>query len=281
VIPLSDHELWEYIREDLPYLDLTTHLLDLPGREARFEIVARHDAVAACTAEAGRIGELLGCRVATRAEEGRWVEAGTPLLTLEGEGEALHAAWRLCQILLEYACGMATYAAQMLRAAREQNPRCEISVTRKSFPFAKRFSIRALQCGGVLPHRLGLSETILVFDRHRGFYESKAAFEAAFKKLLERSVEKKVVVESESYEDALYLMGLGAHVVQLDKITPETLAAVAAWRDANAPQARLLAAGGINLSNVAEFARSGADAIVTSSPYQAKSADLTAKWSML
>ncbi len=278
---LSDHELWEYIREDLPYFDLTTHLLEVSNRKASLGIITRHKVVAACTEEAARIGELLGCEVYYSVASGTAVEKEGLLLELQGSGEALHQAWKLCQVLLEYACGMATYANSMLQSARSFNPHCEILVTRKSFPFAKRFAMRALLSGGVMPHRLGLSESVLIFEHHRTLYKDAAAFEAALPLIKKRCVEKKLVVESETLEDAKQMLMLGADVIQMDKSTPETLAALVAYKREHCPHAAIIAAGGINKENVVQYAQSGVDGIVTSSPYQAGMADLTSKWKNL
>jgi molybdenum transport protein len=278
---LSDQELWGYIREDLPYFDLTTHLLELPPVASELSIVTRHEVVTACTEEAARIGELLDCEVVAKVPSGRRAEAGGVLLRLRGDHEALHQAWRLCQILLEYACGLATEADTMLQNARAVNSRCEIMVTRKSHPFAKRFTIRALLCGGVLPHRLGLSESVLIFNNHRALYETSEAFEAALPEIKSRCVEKKLVVESESLEDARRMLELGADVIQMDKSTPELIEAIVAYKNAHHPDAAILAAGGVNKKNVAEFAATGVDGVVTSSLYKAPMADLTSRWETL
>jgi molybdenum transport protein len=275
---LSDPELLEYIRGDLPYFDLTTQLLALPPQQATLRILTREDVVAACTEEALRIGELLGCEGLGFRPSGTEAEAGSVLLELKGDHEALHNAWRLCQILLEYACAMATRARRMLEKAHEANPHCELLVTRKSFPFAKRFVIRALACGGAMPHRLGLSETVLVFEQHRALYPDREAFAQALKTPKRRCVEKKLTVESELLDDAKWLLSLGADVIQMDKCTPETLQELVAYKREHYPAATILAAGGINPANVAAFAATGVEGIVTSSPYQAGMADLTARW---
>ncbi|MEJ2500689.1 MAG: ModD protein [Campylobacterales bacterium] len=275
---LSDPELWEYIRGDLPYFDLTTELLALSSQKGTLRILTREPVVAACTEEAARVGELLGCEAQIACASGTEAEAGSVLLELQGTHESLHSAWRLCQILLEYACGMATRARNMLRSAHSVNPHCELLVTRKSFPFAKRFAIRALMCGGAMPHRLGLSETVLVFEQHRALYPDKAAFEAAIRELIFRCAEKRLAVESETLEDAKWLLSIGADVIQMDKCTLETLRALVAFKNEHFPHASILAAGGINPSNVTEVASTGVNGLVTSSPYQAGMADLTARW---
>lgn len=279
MIRLPDHELWEYIRGDLPYLDLTTHLLEPAPVRGRLSIVPRHAVVAACIEEAARVGELLGCRVHASALPGERVAARETLVAFEGTGDALHRTWRLAQVLLEYACGIATVSRAMRDAAQEVNPHCEIFTTRKTFPFAKRFCVRALLDGGVLPHRIGLSETVLVFDKHRSLYRDEAAFEAAFRNLKQRCVEKKLVAESESIEEAKRLLALGADVIQMDKCTPDTLRDLVRYTREQFPHAAILAAGGINQKNAAEYAATGVNGLVTSSPYQAKTADLTAAWS--
>lgn len=278
---LSDHELWDYIREDLPYFDLTTHLLETSDQSAVLGIVTRERVVAACTEEAARIGELLGCEVRSKVASGVTVEPKGVLLELQGSVDSLHEAWRLCQIFLEYACGMATYSSEMRQNARSVNPDCEILVTRKSFPFAKRFAMRALLSGGVLPHRLGLSESVLIFGPHRALYGTEADFETALPQIKKRCVEKKLVIESESLEDAKRMLVLGADVIQLDKCTPETAAELVDYKKSYHPRAVIIAAGGINSKNVVQYAQSGVDAIVTSSPYQAAAADLTSTWKRL
>ncbi|MBU0632418.1 ModD protein [bacterium] len=275
---LLDSELLEYIREDMPYFDLTTTLLGSNFDSAKLEVKTREDIVAACSEEAARIAELLGCKVEFFIPSSNRVKAGETILSIEAKGEILHLAWKLTQVLLEYACGMATYANDMLQSAHAVNPHCEILVTRKSIPFAKKFAIRSLICGGVLPHRLGLSESILVFYHHRALFEDDASFKEAFKQLKIRAVEKKVVVECEDLEDAKEMLSLGADVIQMDKCDIFTLRTLVEYKNANFPMARILAAGGINKNNVAEFVKTGVEAIITSSPYQAKMADISVKW---
>lgn len=278
---LSDHELWSYIREDLPYFDLTTHLIDPAQQKAILCIITRNKVMAVCTEEAARIAQMLGCEVRSKSASGTLIEKGSVLLEIEGDAKSLHEAWRLCQILLEYACGMATYAHEMATKARAVNPDCDILVTRKSFPFAKRFSIRALLAGGILPHRLGLSESVLIFHNHRKLYPNASTFEAALPQIKKKCAEKKLVVESETLEDAKRMLELGADVIQMDKCTIETLGTLVSYKCEHHPHATIIVAGGINKENVASYAQTGVNAIVTSSPYQADMADLTSTWKSL
>ena len=232
----------------------------------------------ACSEEAQRVAELLGCSVIKNIPSGTFLSAGSVVLKLQGDSDKLHQAWKLCAVLLEYACGIATYGFQMLQKVHKTNSRCEIMVTRKSVPFTKKFAIRALLCAGVFPHRLGLSESIVIFDHHRSLFENKEEFIKAFLELRQKSVEKKVVVESDTLEDAKEMLFLGADVIQMDKCNQNILEELVIYKNHNFPNAKILAAGGINLENVSYFVETGVDAIVTSSPYQAKMADLGTRW---
>lgn len=199
---LNDYELLEYIKEDVPYVDLTTYLQDSNTKKAQLEIFTREDVVVSCTPEAARIAELLGCEVLSYLSPKSTATANSVLLSFTGEYEKVHQAWKLSQVLLEYACKMATYAKQMKSLAGEVNPHCEILTTRKSFPFAKRFCIKAILDGGALPHRLGLSESILFFPQHRSIYADDESFYMKIKDIKSRLPEKKIVVESNNFQDA-------------------------------------------------------------------------------
>ncbi|MDH4943897.1 ModD protein [Sulfurimonas sp. C5] len=275
---LSDHELWEYIREDIPYFDLTTHILETENKKASLAIKTREELFVACIEEAARIGELLGCQVLQKVSSGRIVKAGDTLLEFQADSQVLHQAWRVAQILLEYSCGMATQAHKMAQAVKNVNSKCEVFTTRKSFPFAKRFVMCALVTANVLPHRLGLSESVLIFHNHRALYTTEKDFETAMTKIKERCVEKKLVVESETLEDAKKMLSLGADVIQMDKSVPETLQQLVMYKQKHYPEAKILAAGGINIQNAKEYASSGVDGIVTSSLYTFKLADLTSSF---
>jgi len=272
---LNDNELLEYINGDLPYFDLTTHLLDVPTKEVTLSILTRDTIITACTEESARVAELLGCSIKNMASSGVKLKPKDLLLEIEGGHEAIHQAWRLCQILLEHACGLATGANKMLKLAQEVNPECEIFVTRKSFPLSKRFTIRALLCGGVVPHRLGLSESVLIFSQHRALYKDEKSFKEALILLKKRCIEKKLTVESESLEDAKEMLHLGVDVLQMDKCSLEVLSEVVAYKNKNFPHASILVTGGVNSSNVAKFVQTGVDGVVTSSLYNSKMADLT------
>jgi len=77
--------------------------------------------------------------------------------------------WKVSMNVLEYCSGIATRTKYLVDKAKNINPQIEIVTTRKIFPGTKEFSIKAIIAGGAYPHRLGLSETVLIFKQHLNF----------------------------------------------------------------------------------------------------------------
>ena len=147
-----------------------------------------------------------------------------------------------------------------------------MACTRKSVPGAKAFSVDAVRAGGAVMHRLGLSETVLVFPEHRAFLDSEpAAWLAALKT---RAPERKIVVETDDVADAVTLARAGADVLQLEKLSVAGVAEAAAAVRAVAPAVVIAAAGGIDETNAADYARAGAGVLVTSAPFCARPSDV-------
>ena len=89
-----------------------------------------------------------------------------------------------------------------------------------------------------------------------------------------RHPEKKLVVEVDEFDLGVSLALAGADIIQLEKFSPEQAAAfVTTVR--HMPRAPLVAAtGGVNLLNVAAYAATGVDILVTSAPYFSAPADV-------
>lgn len=276
----SDDELWRYIQEDTPFYDLTTHIQEISNKKARLDIYTRDEIIVSCSEEAARVAELLGCKVLSFLCSKQHAKKGDVLLSFEGDYNDIHKAWRSAQILLEYSCKIATYTHEMLTQIRTLNQKCELLTTRKTFPFAKKFCIKSVITGGALPHRLNLSETILFFNHHRAAYDNTENFYKEIKNFKIKVPEKKVAIETESYEDALNLMEYGADVLQTDKISIEGLKKIIAMRDADYPHIKILASGGIHKENVKEYASCNLDGIITSKVYSCGIANLGTKLHM-
>ena len=263
-----------WIAEDAPLLDLTTHLLAIGGKPARISFTVRGDTVAACTEEAARIVQHCGGQVQQCLPSGTRVSAGDVLLSATGDAAGLLRAWKVAQNLLEYACGVAGATARMVQAVQAAAPGVAVLTTRKHAPGLRRIALKATLSGGALPHRLSVGETVLVFPQHRALLGDWDALQARLATASQALAEKKCVIEVHSLEDALLAVKAGADVVQFDKVSLDQLRQWCPLLRQQHPRLALLAAGGVNDKNAADYATTGVDALVTSSLHHAPPADI-------
>jgi molybdenum transport protein len=272
-IPSADY-VDRILNEDVPYLDLTTHLLELSSNPGRITFAARHPVVAAGVPIVRAIFARLGAEVVSAVSSGAELDAGAELLMAVGDPAALHQGWKVGANVFESACGIATRTAELVTAARAQNPGIEVFTTRKVVPGTKELAMEAILAGGALPHRLGLSETVLVFEQHVAFLGGFDGLLARLPKLASRACEKVVLVEVQNSAEAIAVAEAGAGGIQFDKIPPHELAQIVSEVRAAAPGVRLIAAGGINASNAGSYAATGVDALATSWMYAGPPADV-------
>ena len=275
-VRISDAEIDRLIAEDVPYLDLTCCVCGIGPEPGAMTYFTREACVLCGTEEAVRVAAKLGCAVTSSKPTGTHLAAGEEFLTLTGTAEDLHAAWKVCLNLFDHLSAVATKTRAMVDAAHAANPRCEVLTTRKSMPGVKALLTKAVLAGGAFPHRLGLSETVLVFEQHREFMGGFEGLLARLPEMRAHVAEKKLFVEA-GPEEALALARAGVDGVQLDKVPCEDIPPLLAELRAAAPGITVIAAGGINPSNVAAYAATGVDGIVTTAPFTAKPVDMSVR----
>ncbi|MDO8990674.1 MAG: ModD protein [Sideroxyarcus sp.] len=267
-LSLSDAELAQLLQDDVPCGDLTTESSGIGGQAARLEFRARQDMVVCAIEEAARLFALSGATVELHAHSGQSASKNELMLEARGDAQVLHRVWKTAQVLVEWASGISTATAAIVKAAAP----IAVACTRKNVPGTKAMSAKAVRSGGATMHRLGLSETLLLFAEHRLYLdEAPAATVARFK---HAEPEKKLVVEVANTEDAIIWAQAGADVLQLEKLSPEVLADCRIALGRAGLHAMLAAAGGVRADNASAYVSAGADLLVTSAPYTAPPKDV-------
>ena len=270
-------EIDQLIKEDVPYIDLTSYSLGINDQIGRITYFTRAAATVCGTEEVRMIFERLNIKTERLIASGTATDANTELISGLGRGADLNLAWKVGQNILEHCSGIATKTRAMLSLAQAYNPQIAILTTRKGFPGTKALAIKAIMAGGAMPHRLGLSETVLIFKQHLNFIGGFKALLAKMPQLKAECCEKKIIVEVTNYADAKLLCGAGVDGIQFDKIPASDLKAMVAKLKSEFPQTIFLAAGGVNEANVAEYAQTNVDGIVTTSLYSALPVDIGVK----
>lgn len=270
---LSDERLRAMLAEDVPYGDLTTRSLGIGKQPAAMVMYARRDMWLCGTEEAARLIELAGAQVQGWLASGSRVGEGTKVLRAQGSAESLHLAWKTAQTLMEYLSGIASCAGDILQRLRDEGFELSLACTRKNLPGNRQLQAKAVMAGGAVAHRLGLSETLLVFPEHRAFID-KSDLPELFRQLRHQAPEKKLVAEASSLTDALWLAQCGEDVLQLERFSPTALSECKAALAAQNLSPLVAPAGGVVLDNALAYARAGADFLISSAPYFAAPRDI-------
>ena len=271
-LALTDEELARLLHDDVPCGDLTTETAGLTQQAARLEFRARQEMVVCAIEEAARLFTLSGAKADVHVHSRQHAGKDELLLEAQGNAQTLHRVWKTAQVLVEWASGISTASAAIVNAASPVAVAC----TRKNVPGTKALSVKAVRAGGATMHRLGLSESMLLFPEHRMYLDETPA--ATVARIKRAEPERKLVVEVVTIEEAVVWAGAGAEVLQLEKFAPESVAECRSALDRLGLEPVLAVAGGIRADNAAAYVRAGADLLVTSAPYTAPPRDVQVRF---
>ncbi|MFP4333054.1 MAG: ModD protein [Campylobacterales bacterium] len=254
--------------DDVGLCDLTSFSLDLERYSGKVSFYPKSACVICGVEEIKVIADELNLECEIYKKSGDRVEAGEQLATFKGDGASLHQGWKMSQVLLESMSAVATMTANMLKIAKGQNPNIDLLTTRKNIPSAKELQLKAIMSGGAMPHRMGLYDSVLIFAEHTVFLDG--GIEEAITLAKAKNPEKKIAIEVDTPELAHRAASAGADILQCEKFTPEALNNLNFEIKSIYPDIKLSATGGVNLKNIAEYAGTGVDMVVTSAPYYVK-----------
>ena len=262
------------IREDTPYFDLTSIELGIDHQKVKIICFTRENCIVCGTEEAAEVFRHLGIETIHILDSGTAVGAGSELIVGVGEASKVFTAWKPIQNLIDHTSGIATKTRRFVDAVHAVNPDMAVLTTRKMFPGTKALAVKAIMAGGATPHRLGLSETILIFAQHIDIIGGKESLIAKLPEMKKRCCKKSILIETNDSDDALRYLSAGADGIQMEKRMPEEIDKMARKIRAVFPRAILLAAGGINEENVRQYAATAVNGLVTTSLYTAKPVDV-------
>lgn len=263
-----------FLKEDCPYFDLTVAGLSISNVCATMEYYTR-SACTLCGIDAvSKLASDLNLHIVSACFDGDELTEGQTFMTVQGAAEKIMMLWKVGLNIFDRCSGIATSVAQMKAQISQVNPACSLLTTRKSMPGAKDLCIAAVIAGGAYPHRLGTSETVLLFREHIDLVGGVDRVLSLLSSLKQQMVEKRILVEC-SCEEALLFLEAGADGIQFDKCSSDELSTAVATIREQYPSALLLAAGGINHHNCQQYAASGVDGLVTSSCFNAAPIDMS------
>jgi nicotinate-nucleotide pyrophosphorylase (carboxylating) len=239
------------LEEDVGAGDITSRACVPEDRRASGYFLVREPLVLA----GGQLLPLIyGCRggvdkLEILQHDGARLDQGAHIATVEGRARTLLECERVALNFLQRLSGVATLASQFVD--RVQHTSSKVLDTRKTTPGLRRLEKAAAAAGGVVNHRMGLYDAILIKNNH---IAAAGGVRQAIANA--RSAGLPIEIEVRSMAELEEALACGADHLLLDNLSP---AEAREWIEIVNGRARVELSGGITLETVQAYAESGAD----------------------
>lgn len=183
------------------------------------------------------------------ASDGDAVEAGAPVMRLEGRARQMLAAERSALNTLQHLSGIATATREYVEAIADTG--CILLDTRKTIPGLRVIEKYAARMGGAQNHRMRLDDGILIKDNHIAARGSVAATVAAAKAV---NTGLEVQVEVDTVDQIEPALKAGADRLLCDNMDLAALREAVRIVDGRVP---IEASGGVRLDTIRDIALTG------------------------
>lgn len=247
-----------FIFEDIPERDITTEIFFNKTSVSKAYFQNEEEMVFAGKQILEQIPNLSNEPVSIRInfDDGDQIPKMSKFAEIEGPTTFILRIERTILNFLQRLCGIATNTRKYVDIAKPYGIR--ILDTRKTTPGLRLFEKYAVRCGGGFNHRLNLSEGILIKDNH---IFSAGSVTKAIELIRMQYPLHFVEVEVENESQLLEAILMNADGILLDNFDPESLIELVRFARERRPNIFLEASGGINLSNIEKYVKTGVDAI--------------------
>jgi nicotinate-nucleotide pyrophosphorylase (carboxylating) len=249
------------LEEDIGAGDITTEACVPETQQAHGRFVAREPLVLAGTELLREIYDLRGgvSELMLRRRDGDACAAGDVIAEVAGGARTLLECERVALNFLQRLSGVATLARKFAEAV--EGTGCRVLDTRKTTPGLRRLEKMAAAAGGVINHRMGLFDAVLIKNNHiaaaGGVRQAvERARGAGPRPAAASQTASSIEIEVRTLQELREALEAGADHLLLDNLTP---AEAAAWVREIAGRAKVELSGGIHLDSVRAYAETGAD----------------------
>lgn len=269
--------LIRFLREDIGQGDLTSeYVVDKDLKSSSFIICKSELAVVAGLEEAQTIFDICKCDSKVLVKDGDVVKNGCKVMTIKGRTRSILKAERTALNLIMRMSGIATDTKKFVDIVRTVSKDIRITGTRKTAPGLRFFDKKSIELGGGYAHRNTLDEMILIKDNHLAVTNSiREAISMARQK-----VGKNIMIECEvsDTKSSVEAIKSGADIIMLDNFSPQQAQETISYLKKSGLRKKILVeiSGGVNLSNIKEYAYALPDMIsVGSLTHSSKSVDFS------
>ncbi len=269
------------LKEDVGAGDFSTLACIPPDTRGKAVLKIKEDGILAGVRLAREIFHEIepGIRFKISKADGMQVCKGEIAFEVEASVHTILKAERLVLNCMQRMSGIATLTHEYVDKIKQYPAR--ILDTRKTTPLFRQYEKEAVLIGGGVNHRMGLYDMVMLKDNHIDFCGGiEKAIITTKEWMVANNLQLKIEVETRSLEDVKKVMAVGMiDRIMLDNFTPSMLEFAVKYIHG---MYETEASGGINLSNVTEYAATGVDYIsVGAIIHHAVSMDLSLKAQIL
>lgn len=217
----ADHLIMQALEEDITSEDITTNAVMPEKKQGEVELLCKEDGIIAGLPVFARTFALLDpeTEVEFFVSDGDQVSSKQRLAVVRGDIRVLLSGERTALNYLQRMSGIATYTRQIVDLLKGSKTR--LLDTRKTTPNMRIFEKYAVKVGGGFNHRYNLSDGILLKDNH-------IAAAGGVRQAVEMARDyapfvRKIEIETESLSMVEEAVEVGADIIMLDNMTPETM----------------------------------------------------------
>lgn len=265
---LNDFMIREHIvsalKEDIGYGDISTDFITADiDKDKTFTVFLRtREEGVLCGCDPFRLvfDVLAGDKVKIDFynEDGDFITPKNPVAKITGSPRCILTGERLALNYIQRMSGIATHTKKFQDIVSPWGAR--VVDTRKNTPNFRIFEKYAVKVGGGHLHRFNLCDCVMLKDNHIALMGG--SIEEAVKKVRSNiSHAHKIEVECDTIEQVKKCLTAGVDIIMLDNMKPDEIKECVKLIN---KQAVVEISGNVNLNNLEELARAGADIISTS-----------------
>lgn len=252
-IALVEQRVAQALAEDAHAGDLTSKATIGENHRSTATFNARKTGTIAGTLVAAAVLEECGLNnYEIKVNDGTSVEAGTTLITVEGNTRAILLAERTALNFLSHLSGIASLTSSWVKEVA--GTKAKVRDTRKTTPSMRELEKYAVRMGGGANHRMTLSDGALIKDNH---IAAAGSVTDAINRVKREFPGVEIEVEVDNLEQLKEALHVGVDIVLLDNMSiEETKAAVELAKHS---PTKLESSGGLTLENANAYASTGVD----------------------
>lgn len=277
------HLVTEALQEDVGDGDHSTLSCIDAAQKGKAVLKIKQDGILAGVAVAEKIFRLIEPAVSIDVfkKDGEPMKVGEKAFEVTASIHTILTCERLVLNCMQRMSGIATLTHRYTDQLKGY--KTKLLDTRKTTPNFRLLEKEAVRIGGGTNHRFGLFDMIMLKDNHIDYCGGiEKAIDKAHAYILTQKPELKIEVETRSLDDVRKVCKMGKGKVlriMLDNFSPAQIKEALAMIDG---AFETEASGGINLSNIQEYAATGVDYVsVGGLIHQAQSVDLSLKAVMI